>query len=544
MSQRLDRRRGSRAWRRCAVPPGRRLALCRGGPRSALWITLLAAWLVGCGGPEATAPPSATRGPVASATSSATASARARPTATASPRPSPSATPTASATPEPPYAALAWRGGGRRVWGLQLGLEYDAQRQAEAKARALPLAREAGLSSIRTTLRWDAIEPQNVGPGAYDWAATDRKLADYSAAGFDLLVSIVAYPAWATEYQCGGGLLPGMEPEWRELVRTVVARYSQPPYRVVAWEIGNEVDGESLVREDDRSRPADWGGGQPTTPYGGCWGGRAEAYAEFLRIADEAAKSVHPGIPVTLGGLAYADVNGWFDMAFLDALLAAGGGEHFDFLGYHWFPNVRDAFPELPDGPEKLRRLMAILARHGQSKPIWLTETYRFSVAGQPATRLRQRDYLTRELVEVLAAGPVERVYWYSFVDFPAGYSDNERGILDAAFAPKPAFPVLAYTLDYTQGAAEDLSRDAIRAYRFRRLGAPGQTLIAWTLDGAPAILELPAEGAEPAHLTWFPDDLLSSGACCAEAELPPEGGVYRLELGADARYVAIGRAR
>ncbi len=474
----------------------------------------------------------------AEASATLRASATPQPSPTASPEPSPS--PTATATPEPPYAVGAWRSGGRRIWGLQLGLEFDAGRYAQAQQQALPLAREAGMHSVRTTLRWDQIEPSNVGPGAFDWAATDRKLADYSAAGFDILVAIVAYPAWATEYQCGGGLLPGMETEWAELVRAVVERYSQPPYRVVAWEIGNEVDGETLVREDDHARPASWGGGEPTTPYGGCWGGRAEAYGDFLRIADEAAKSVHPGIPVTLGGLAYEDINGWFDMGFLDALLAAGGGAHFDFLGYHWFPNVRDAFPHLPDGPAKLRRLMATLERHGQSKPIWLTETYRFSVAGQPETRLRQIDFLTRELIEVLAVGTVERVYWYSFVDFPAGYSDNERGILGADYRPKPAFPVLSYVVDFAQGPAEDFSEGNLRAYRFRPPSG-GQRIIAWTTDGSPATLELAAENGGPLRVVWFPKEDLAAGRCCAEAELAPEAGLYRIELGADPRFIAIG---
>lgn len=463
----------------------------------------------------------------------------------ASPTRRPSPTPTPSATPEPPYAALSGAlAGGRRIWGLQLALEFDAARQVDAQRLALPLAREAGMRAIRTTLRWDHIEPSNVGPGAYDWSESDRKLGDYSAAGFDLLVSLVAYPAWATEYQCGGALLPGMEAEWREFVGAVAERYSRAPYRVVAWEIGNEVDGETVVREDDRQRVADWGGNQPTTPYGGCWGGRAPAYAAFLRAASESIKAVHPEIPVTIGGLANEDINGWFDMQFLPRLLAVGGGEWFDFLGYHWFPDVRDAFAYLPDGPEKLRRLVAILDQAGQRKPIWLTESYRYSVAGQPASRARQIGYLSRELIEVLAAGDIQRVYWYGFVDFPAGYSENERGLIDAAFAPKPAYPVLRYAIDYSQGRAEDMSQGAVKAFQFTPPGGSGRTVIAWTSEGSAITLEIPAESDTPAYVTWFPPEELMAGRCCAETEVAPEGGFYRVELGSDARFVAIGRRR
>lgn len=476
-------------------------------------------------------------------THSVTVTAAVTPTGTPTPtdKPTPTETPTIALIP---YAArsvkLASPPG--RVWGLQFGLEFDPVRHLDDISMELPRASKAGLSSVRTTLRWDEVEPANTTPDKLKWQAADRKLGTYSRAGYDMIVQLVAYPAWATEYQCGGGLKPGMEAEWRAFVRAAAQRYSQPPYRVAAWEIGNEVDGETVIRPEDNERPPDWGRGQPTVPEGGCWGGRAAAYKEFLRMAYEEVKAVHPDIPVTLGGLAFADVNGWFDVRFLDELLAAGGGDYLDFVGYHWFANLRDVFPTTPTGPDKYRQLADIMRKHGVRKPVWLTETYRFSTTGKPETRAGQIDFLTKELVETLARSDIQRVYWYGWVDFPPSYSDAERGIVDHLHQPKPAFPVLPYVVDYTEGHAEDISTDRVIAFRFLKPRAAGQTIIAWSKDGQPARFEVPARSNKPAAATFFPKDMLMAGQCCGKASVPPANGKYAFDLGADAVFISIDR--
>lgn len=488
-------------------------------------------------------------------TATPTLGATAVPTATLdlTPVPEPSLTPepgpAASSTPtivNLPYAA---QGSGfeppeGRVWGMQFAAEFDPLRYLDFLRLELPRGRQAGLASIRTTLRWDEVEPSNTTPDRFDWRAADRKLGDYSRGGYDLMVQLVAYPAWATEYQCGGALRPGMEAEWQSFAREAARRYGRAPYRVAAWEIGNEIDGESAVDPDDFERPEEWGRGQPTIPEGGCWGGRAPAYAEFLRLAYTAIKAEDPEVLVTLGGLGNSDVNGWFDMGFLDAFLAAGGGAHSDFIGYHWFANLREVFPNEPTGPDKYHRIRATMAKHGVDKPVWLTETYRHSTVGEPATRAEQIHFLTQELIEVLATTDLERIYWYGWTDFPPDWSPNERGLIGHDHRPKPAFPVLAYALDYSQGEVEDLSTEQVVAYRFRRPRAAGETLIAWSRDGRPARLVLPARGRAPALATWFPAEMLMAGRCCAEAAIPPAGGRYTFNLGADAIFVAIDRPR
>lgn len=467
------------------------------------------------------------------------------PTETQAPSPEPTATQTPT-TVNLPYAARAHKlaVGQGRVWGLQFGLEFLPEAYREYVRVGLPRGSDAGLRSVRTTLRWDRVEPRNTTPDKFDWREHDKKLSDYARAGFDTLVSVVAYPAWATEWQCGGSLKEGMDAEWREFMREAARRYSAAPYKVVAWEIGNEVDNNATVDDDDCKRPPDWGGCQPTVPYGGCWGGRTPQYVAFMRSAYEEVKAVHPDIPVTIGGLGYSDVYNWFDMQFLDRYLAAGGGAYMDFLGYHWFPQLKDAFPDTPTGLEKYRTLADTLKRHGANKPIWLTETYRYTRANAPDTVPGQIRFLTQELPEFLAQTDIQRVYWYSFADFPPGFSENERGLLTHEMRPKPALSVLPYTVEYTQGFAEGLSTDRVIAYRFRRPRAAGYTVIAWSRDGQTARFELPAQSNRPASVVYFPPDMLIAGRCCGRAEVPPAGGVYGFDVGADALFISVDRER
>jgi hypothetical protein len=493
---------------------------------------------------EAGASPTATGPATAEGTSPAT------PTDTPGVTPSPSATLTRAPTPglpEPIYLPYGARGaslaGARpRVWGLQFGLEEPPASLPDNLLIELPRAKRAGLTSVRTTLRWDWLEPANTTPESYDWTEADRRLAEYSSDryGNDLLVGLIAYPKWATVYACGYALQPGMEPEWRQFVRAVAERYSRPPYRVVAWEIGNEVDGKTTINDDDRTRPPGWGQNEPTVPIGGCWGDRAAAYRDFLRAAYEEIKAVDPDALVTLGSLAYAFNVPEFHTDFLEQLLAAGGGPYFDFLGFHWFPNVLDQ----PTGPDKVGRLIATLRRYGQPKPLWLTETYRLTFPGLDWTTGLQIEFLTKELVEVLAFNEIVRIYWYGWVDYPVNYkrtpTEGDRGLVTVDHRPKPALDVLPYTVLYTNGLAEDISTRNVIAYRFSWPRTAGTTIIAWSRSGRQADLTVPASDRSLAQVSYFPRNMLLAGDCCGTTIVPPQNGSYRFGVGSDALFIRV----
>ncbi len=430
----------------------------------------------------------------------------------------------------------------RRVWGLQFALEDWPDRHERNVAEELPRAYDMGLRSVRTFLRWDHVEPRNTSPEWFDWSEYDKRIADYSAAGFDVVVGIVAYPSWATRYQCGYGLLDGMEPQWREFVREAARRYAEPPFDVVAWEIGNEVDGKSSVAAPDCERPPGWGRCEPTVPVGGCWGERAEEYKVFLQAAYEEIKAVAPDALVTHGGLAYADLDHLFKLDFLGNLLEAGGGPYFDILNYHWFPNVPDQLA----GADRHMTLMVNLIRHDIWRPVWLTETYRLTYPDNPDIGERQQiRFLTHELPQILRFPELERIYWYGWTDFPPGYRREnlpQRGLVTNEHEPKPALFVLPHLVEHSQGWPWDIYDTEVEATRFSFQGSRNDTIIAQSRSGSRATLRVTAgtKGLPFADVITFPEELLLSGTCCLHQRVWPSNGQFRFTVQSDSLFITL----
>jgi hypothetical protein len=385
------------------------------------------------------------------------------------------------------------------VWGTQFGPHQEEHEPlyTQLVEHELPLVKAAGFTSIRPHLSWREVEPENATPDSYDWSKYDRRLQDFKQFGLDPMISIVDYPAWATRYYCGGGLLPGMEAEWREFVRAVTQRYSAPPYDVHLWEIGNEVDGETEVDPDeDNGRPPEQGGGQPTWPFGGCWGDMAPEYVAFLRAAYEEIKAVDPTATVMMGGLAYAEFERWFIREFFDDFLAAGGGAYTDVINFHWFPYRQ---PWATAG-EKAAELRDMAAAHGvYHKPLWLTETYMWDRDGDTQTRDLRFTFITQELPRALGSGAVERVYWFGFWDFDPAITTFDRGLTTVDHQPKPGLKVFEIMADFVKGEPQPPLGvpGGIEAYRFLQPESDQETWALWSTTGQTETITLRVSGSQ-----------------------------------------------
>jgi len=384
---------------------------------------------------------------------------------------------------------------GSVVLGTQFAPFYEenAEWYAAVVEHDLPYAQRAGITSIRTHIWWRKIEPENTTPENYDWSHYDQRLRDYRQYDLDPIIGIVGYPDWATRYGCGGGLLEGMAPEWREFVRALAERYSAPPYNAHIWEIGNEVDGETEVDpEEDGERPPEWGRNEPTAPVGGCWGDMTQAYVEFLRMAYEEIKAVEPDATVMLGGLAYTEFDRWFIRDFFDNFLAADGAAYTDVVGFHWF---RFAQANWPTAVDKARDLRDIMAAHGVDKPMWLTETYEPDRILDNDTRQQRYTFITQELPRALGRGEIDRVYWYSFVDAPAGWSEIDRGLMSNDHQPKPGLKVFEIMTEFVDGIPSRADLPGVEAHRFRRPATADESWVLWSINGETPTVTLPAPG-------------------------------------------------
>lgn len=485
--------------------------------------------------------PTFTSTPTDLSTATATATASATGTASRTPSRQPTATSTRQRSIYLPFLAKAARMPdiAPRVWGLQLPLDEVPEDFATTAEIELPRAKKAGVTAVRTNVRWSAIEPADVAPEAYDWAATDARLAEFGRNGMSVLATVVDYPKWATEYACGGGLKPGQEEDWREFVRSLATRYGRAPYRITDWEIGNEVDGDTGVHQDDRDRPVGWGKDEPTVPHGGCWGDRPQQYVTFLRLAYEEIKAVNPDAVVTYGGLAYVQDIPDFIPEFFDNFLDAGGGAYFDVANLHLFPDLAQPL----DAPLRVRRMLKSLAAHGLVKDIWVTETFKVTWMTLPEPERSQIPFLAREAVEILALPEVQRMYWYGWIDFPEGYGNvltAQRGLVRSDHTPKAAFRILPYTIKHTVGAPTSASAGKVTGYRFRRTRVGEDNLVLWTRESRPQRYTLNVPEGTVADLTWFPEDMLLSGKCCGKATVVSVDGLLTFDVGTDPVFVTL----
>lgn len=191
---------------------------------------------------------------------------------------------------------------------------------------------------------WDKIEPVQSDPPAFNWGAIpDDQILELNRLGYQVIGNIRYAPEWAQKYPsifCGPVAEEDLD-RFAEFLFQVVSRYSQPPYNIHYWELGNEPDiSWKLVR--------------PKSGFG-CWGESGDEYygggyyAEMLKRAYPRIKAADPNATVLIGGLLLdCDPDNppeeppgsgirkdCTPAKFLEGILVNGGGEFFDGVSYH-----------------------------------------------------------------------------------------------------------------------------------------------------------------------------------------------------------------
>ena len=205
------------------------------------------------------------------------------------------------------------------------------------------LVRQAGASWTHfEVLPWDLIEPARREPAVYNWSRVDEQALLWVAEQDLNLIATVAYaPSWAQKvpgYSCGPIAEDALE-RFGDFMFAAVERYSQPPYNIHHWELGNEPD---ILPELVPLR----------SPFG-CWGVKGdpylggEYYADMLRVVYPRIKAADPQAQVVVGGLLLScdplnpPVNSQgkaldcSSSLFLEGILKNGGGNFFDGISLH-----------------------------------------------------------------------------------------------------------------------------------------------------------------------------------------------------------------
>ncbi|MCB9139822.1 MAG: family 1 glycosylhydrolase [Caldilineaceae bacterium] len=364
-----------------------------------------------------------------------------------------------------------------------------------------PLVQELGGDWIRVWLSWAEIE---TAPGEYNWSVYDGVINRMAELGIEPLVLIYNIPAWAAANPCG----PITNNDAvTSFAAALVDRYDD---LVDAWE---------FLNEPDSFEPHPYGA------YIGCWGNYGSEYAASLTAFYMAVKTRQPSDLVFFGGLAY---DNWsvFNRAFFADALAAGAGDYFDGLSFHFYPINAEDFPSVRDKTEELRATMAEYGVTG--KRMWITETSMW--ANDPNLGLEgQREFIVKEWTRAACAG-VDNLFWFAIRDDPAYEETFERWLIDADHNFANAYDTFQHYAGRVKGGycfgSMAGQPDNLEAYQFDTDAGP--VIIAWSTADESAALTFEADG--PRMLLDREGNLIET--------LTPVDGTISVTIDAQAKFI------
>jgi len=202
------------------------------------------------------------------------------------------------------------------------------------------LASQAGFYWARLpAFSWADIQPDEPNPDpVYHWETVQNDwLMQAASSGFEIIATIKHTPYWAQkvkDHSCSA-IEEEDFAEFAAFLRELVTIYSAPPYNILYYELGNEIDvAPSQVAAD--SQFGCWG--DLSDPY---FGGRH--YGKMLKVAYPAIKAANPKAQVLIGGLLldcdprYPPPSGCLAGKFFEGMLIEGAGPYFDYVSFHGY---------------------------------------------------------------------------------------------------------------------------------------------------------------------------------------------------------------
>ena len=132
-------------------------------------------------------------------------------------------------------------------------------------------------------------------------------------------------------------------------------------------------------------------------------------FAEMVKLASAAIRSVNPEMKIVLGGVSSCDAD------FLRLMTEQGVMDHVDAVGVHGFPLDWNHW-QVTEWPDRVAEAAAITGR-----PVWATEVGVSSFGAEEV----QEFGMVRTLG--LLKDKVERLHWYSLFDLPPSWPAETR---------------------------------------------------------------------------------------------------------------------
>ncbi len=206
---------------------------------------------------------------------------------------------------------------------------------------------------------------------------------------------------------------------------------------------------------------------------------------ELIQYSYTWTKEIHPEAVVVLTGVVGdSDESIDNELVVLDDLLANGAGDYFDVGNIHYYGEIAGDFEaRLQDAYD---RYVALLAKHGLDKPVWVTETstssHTDSVLSGPSSEAIQARHVVVRLV-LFAAKGAGKVLWHEYQQTHQDNKFYQCNLVDPGTGDKkPAYhtlKLLVAKLGHYESVETLTGGQDIRLFRFT-LPDAGAVLVAW----------------------------------------------------------------